>query len=95
MKFFGDHDGKSKTSSAVDSEHYPEMNGREGDFATSLNYPSYEEIAAEAYQLWEEGGYAADSAEQNWLEAERKLLIDRGTPAQSKVLAAQAGSVQR
>jgi len=95
MKFFGDHDGKSKTSSAVDSAHYPEMNGREDEFSAALNHPSYEEIAAMAYQLWEEGGYAADSAERNWLEAERRLLASRETPVQSKVLVAQAGSVQR
>ncbi len=95
MKFFGDHDGKSKTSSAVDAEHYPEMNGQGEEFPKSLNHPSYEEIAAMAYQLWQEGGCVADSAERDWLEAERRLLTVRETPEQSAVMVAQAGSVQR
>jgi hypothetical protein len=29
MSHYGDHDGKSKTSSAVDEEHYPEVNAEQ------------------------------------------------------------------
>ena len=92
MTHFGDQDGKSKTSSAVDSKHYPAVES-DGDVPENLNYPSHAEVSARAYQLWEEAGYPDESHQQNWLEAERQLIEARETPVQSRVLAAQAGSV--
>lgn len=87
MDRHGDHDGKSKTASAADSGHYPDP----GEDAV----PTYEDIAARAHQLWLAQGQPTDSAERNWLEAERELQAS----AKSRRLVAQvhehAGSVQR
>jgi Protein of unknown function (DUF2934) len=86
-----DHDGKSKTSSAVDVKHYPDAQ----DGTESTNHPSDSEIAAEAHRIWEEHGRPSDSHEQDWLAAKRKLMEARNTPKQSQILAEQSGSVQR
>ena len=37
--------------------------------------PTYEEIAALAYQLWEQRGGGDGDSELDWLEAERRLAI--------------------
>lgn len=96
MEYFGDRDGKSKTSSAVDEKHYPELNGREEETGEGNSEASttQADIAALAYELWEKAGYPANSQEQDWLEAERQVLELRGNRTDSKTLAAQAGSVQ-
>ena len=36
--------------------------------------PEHEEIAINAYLLWEDGGYPPDSAESDWLLAEEMLI---------------------
>ena len=96
MEYFGDRDGKTKTSSAVDEKHYPEMNGREEEEQRERGGVSttHAEIAALAYEIWEKAGCPADTQEQDWSEAERQILELRGNRNDSKTLAAQAGSVQ-
>lgn len=93
MAHFGDHDGKSQTSSAVDAEHYPQGGAQENGH--SVNRPSNAEIAELAHQIWEQHGRPAGSHEQDWSEAERQLMERRGTPKDSQILAEQSGSVQR
>lgn len=68
-----DQDGKSQTASAVDEEHYPKMD--KGDHATppEPHSVSHAEIADRAHEIWELKGRPANSAEENWLEAEREL----------------------
>jgi hypothetical protein len=79
----GDHDGTSKTSSAVDGEHHL--------------LPSHSEIAALAHQIWLEQGSPAHSEQRDWLEAERRLLAERrlSSPHTQQGLATSSGTVQR
>jgi hypothetical protein len=93
VEHFGDRDGKSKTSSAVDAEHYPD--GGEQENIENANRPSDAEIAAAAHRIWEQRGRPADSHEQDWSEAERQLREIGNTPKDSRILAEQSGSVQR
>lgn len=39
--------------------------------------PTHEEIAARAFELFEERGSADGSAVDDWIEAERQLLVER------------------
>ena len=82
----GDHDGKSKTASAVDSSRYPEP--------AEDGAPTYAEIADRAHQIWLEQGQPADSAEQNWLQAERELQASGTSRRLVEQVRAHAGSVQ-
>jgi hypothetical protein len=93
MSHYGDHDGKSRTSSAVDQEHYPEVNSEQS--ANGSKGPSRSEIASLAYQLWEERGRLDDAHEQDWLEAERRLKEESETPQDYRIMKEQQGSVQR
>ncbi len=96
IKHYGDHDGKTKTSSAVDAEHYPDLAKHEEHSVESAAPAfSHSEQAALAYKLWEEAGRPSDSQEHYWFEAEQKLREKNANNAQARVLAAQAGSVQR
>ena len=92
MSHYGDHDGKSKTSAAVDEEHYPEVNAEHS--ANGSKGPSRSEIAHLAYQLWEERGRPDDAHEQDWLEAERRLKEESETPQDYRIMKEQQGSVQ-
>ena len=83
----GDHDGKSKTASAVDSSRYPDP-AEDGT-------PTYAEISDRAHQIWLEQGQPSDSAEQNWLQAERELRASDTTRRVVEQVRAHAGSVQR
>lgn len=90
--YHGDHDGKSKTSSAVDAPHYPDM-GIEN--TPDIALPSQEEIAQRAHRLWELHGRPANTANQDWFDAERELLEiarDRSSVAH---IHGDAGSVQK
>jgi hypothetical protein len=85
-----DRDGKSKTSSAVDADHYSDV--KPGTDHEAASGPFHVEIEQLAFHLWEQRGRPAHSHEEDWLEAERQL---REAQAQSRVAAEQAGSVQR
>jgi len=39
--------------------------------------PTYEEIAARAYDLWQEQGRPEGRERENWIEAERQLAAER------------------
>jgi hypothetical protein len=84
-----DRDGKSKTSSAVDADHYPDIKPK-ADHEAAVG-PFQVEIEKLAYHLWEKRGRPTDSHEEDWLEAERQL---RAAQAQSTIAAEQHGSVQ-
>jgi Protein of unknown function (DUF2934) len=88
----GDHDGKSKTSSAVDGKHYPDVESQEDHLL-----PAHSEIATLAHQIWLEQGRPTRSAESDWLEAERRLMADRrpSSPETQQGLASSSGTVQR
>ena len=86
-----DRDGKSKTSSAVDADHYPDAKPPEADHEVASG-PFQVDIEKLAFHLWEKRGRPADSHEEDWLEAERQL---RAAQAQSTIAADQQGSVQR
>jgi hypothetical protein len=88
-----DHDGKSKTSSAVDAEHYPD--GGEQESTEGTRRPSDAKIAAVAHQIWEQRGRPSDSHEQDRLEAERQLIRTGNMPKDNRILAEQSGSIQR
>jgi hypothetical protein len=51
MAHIGDQDGKSKTASAVDEQHYPPVRSEDHEPPE----PTHAEIAARAHQLWLEG----------------------------------------
>ena len=85
-----DRDGKSKTSSAVDANHYPDVKPKVDHEAA--RGPFEVDIEKLAYHLWEKRGRPADSHEEDWLEAERQL---RAAKAQSTIASEQQGSVQR
>lgn len=86
-----DRDGKSKTSSAVDARHYPEQHevDQEGLF------PSIEQIARRAHQLWVKKGCPEGSAEQDWLQAEQELKARNSSEPSSQSVRQGSGSVQR
>lgn len=86
MKQPTDHDGKSKTASAVDDGHYPEQN----EVTNPNNEPTHAQIAARAQELWRKRGCQDGFAERDWLEAERELGAQPHMTAQG-----ESGSVQR
>ncbi len=92
MAHSADHDGKSKTSSAVDGEHYPDVETQEDHLL-----PGHSEIAALAHQLWLEQGRPAHSAERDWFEAERRLTADKrpSSPQTHQGVTTSTGTVQR
>jgi DUF2934 family protein len=89
MAHNGDHDGKSKTSSAVDAEHYPDVETQEDHLL-----PTHSEIAALAHQIWLEQGGHSHSAESDWFEAERRLTAER-RPSSHQGVTTSTGTVQR
>ena len=90
-KYSTDRDGKSKTASAVDADHYPEQNeiGEDGLF------PSVDQIEQRAYEIWVRKGRLEGTAEQDWFEAEQELKSDNPSEPSSPVLRQGSGSVQR
>ncbi len=94
MSRYGDHDGKSKTASAVDTEHYPEMNETPDHLRATHAAPTHSEIAQRAYELWMEEGCPANAAERNWREAEQQLENGGDSQNQLHALREKGGSVQ-
>ena len=90
-----DRDGKSKTASAVDAEHYPEQNEVFSKHAGPPEGPDVEAIKARAYQLWCERGCPLGSADEDWHQAERELRAANGDGRISDQLHESSGSVQR
>ena len=86
-----DRDGKSKTASAVDADHYPEQNEvNEGGL-----FPSVEQITRRAHEIWMRKGCPEGSAEQDWFEAEQELKASNPSEPSSPILRQGSGSVQR
>ena len=86
-----DRDGKSKTASAVDAEHYPEQNEVNEDGL----FPNVEQIARRAHELWIMRGCPEGSAEQDWFQAEQELKARNPSRASSPVLRQGSSTVQR
>lgn len=97
--YTSDRDGKSKTASAVDSDHYPEQNETSNDRFESDVRPAHHQIAERAFNLWTARNGVGGSAEQDWLQAEYELQDEgRAKTASRNVTtgsADKAGSVQR
>ncbi len=89
-----DHDGKSKTALAVEGEHYPNGASQEDHLL-----PTHSEIAALAHQIWLEQGRPHHSAENDWIEAERRLMAKKHPsaekPSTHQGIASPSGTVQR
>jgi len=90
-KYHTDRDGKSKTASAVDADHYPEQHEVDEDGL----FPTLEQIARRAHELWIKRGCPEGSAEQDWLQAEQELKARNPSEASSQILRQGSGSVQR
>jgi len=73
MSYTSDHDGKSKTASAVDQEHYPEQHEVENAELDSAFHPVHEQIAIRACELWNSKGRPVGTADQDWFQAEQEL----------------------
>ena len=90
-----DRDGKSKTASAVDGEHYPEQNEVSESHSQVHDGTDVELIKARAYELWTERGCQHGSADEDWHQAERELRASNGSGRISDKLHESSGSVQR
>lgn len=95
MAAFTDRDGKSKTASAVDAEHYPEQNEVPVKHPLVQNGPEMREIRERAYELWCERGCPDGSADEDWYSAERELRDRHGSQRVSDEIHKGSGSVQR
>jgi hypothetical protein len=90
-----DLDGKSKTASAVDAEHYPEQHEVSQEHPLVSDGPDIEEIKKRAHELWMERGCPHGSADEDWHQAERELRARNGSGRVSDQLHESSGSVQR
>jgi hypothetical protein len=90
-----DLDGKSKTASSADAQHYPEQNEVPKDHSLVSDGPDIDAIKARAYELWMERGCPHGSADQDWHMAEQELRSRNGSQRISDQLHASSGSVQR
>ena len=95
MNYPTDRDGKSKTASAVDQEHYPEQHEAERASSNGNSHPSHDQIAEKAFLIWQANGYPEGTAEQDWLQAEAELAAEAAPRSVTRGSAASAGSVQR
>jgi hypothetical protein len=89
-----DRDGKSKTASGVDADHYPEQNEVDESPHQIPEPPSHEDIAIRAYELWQGNGCPDGCADEHWFLAEQELLNGRSQRMADK-LHQSSGSVQR
>ena len=94
MQQYSDHDGKSKTASAVDTDSYPEMNESPSHGAVE-RAPTHAELAKRAYEIWVDQGSPDNAAERNWIEAQQQLQSGGDSQNQLHNLHEKAGSVQR
>lgn len=94
MEHVGDHDGKSKTSSAADPKHYPATNNGESETHVGSYLPTWTEIAERAHQLWLQQGCPQGYADQNWQDAERELRTAALSRRLTDTVHEKAGSVQ-
>lgn len=94
MSHFGDQDGKSRTASAVDAEHYPPIGREDHKPPEPSALPTHTEIAERAYHLWLEGGCREGSDQEHWLEAERELHDAALSRRLTQIAHAKGGSVQ-
>jgi hypothetical protein len=90
-----DRDGKSKTASAVDAEHYPEQHEVPAAHPLVSDGPDIEAIQMRAYELWCKRGCPHGSADEDWHQAERELRAKNGDQRISDQLHKSSGSVQR
>jgi hypothetical protein len=68
----------------------------DGRLKTGLGaIPTEKEIAERAHQLWLQQGCPADSAEENWLQAERELHDAAMSNRLTEMSHENGGSVQR
>ncbi|MGA3185614.1 MAG: DUF2934 domain-containing protein [Bryobacteraceae bacterium] len=90
-----DQDGKSKTASAVDEKHYPAMgqSDHKSPPAPAASISS-QEIAERAHQIWIHKGRPANSAEEDWIEAERELHDAQLSRRLTQMTHEKGGSVQ-
>lgn len=95
MAAFTDRDGKSKTASAVDAEHYPEQNEVPAKHPLLRDGVEIREIRERAYELWCERGCPQGSANEDWHRAERELRARHGSQRVSDEIHESSGSVQR
>lgn len=95
MPTITDRDGKSKTASAVDGEHYPEQNEVPEHHPLVSDGPDIEAIQMRAYELWCERGCPEGSADEDWHRAERQVRAKLGSDRISDKLHESSGSVQR
>lgn len=84
-----DHDGKSQTSFA--GHQYPEP---EHQAIPEVAMPTHDQIASLAHQLWTERGSPSESADDDWFEAERRLLRLVEEKSQVSALHSNAGSLR-
>ena len=94
MSYSGDQDGKSRTASAVDGEHYPPISEKDHEPPDAIALPTEAEIADRAYHLWLERGCREGSEQQNWLEAERELHDAALSRRLTEIAHEKGGSVQ-
>ena len=86
MKYTTDQDGKSKTASAVDQDHYPEQHEVENQHEEAEPFLTHDQVSARARELWKARGFPHGSPEEDWLRAEEELRSASGR---------RSGSVQR
>lgn len=90
-----DHDGKSKTASAVDAARYPEQNEIQNrGFEELGSLPTHEQIARRAFALWQARGCPDGSETEDWLQAEEELRAALNSRNAIQSTARRSGSVQ-
>lgn len=89
-----DQDGKSRTASAVDADHYPPIDQKAHQPPEPSAVPTQEQIAERAYHRWLEGGCREGSDQEHWLEAEREMRDAALSRRLTEIAHAKGGSVQ-
>ena len=95
MATLTDRDGKSKTASAVDAQHYPEQNEVPKEHPLVSDGPDIEAIKKRAHELWVLRGRPHGSSDEDWHKAEQEWRKRQGDQRVSDQLHESSGSVQR